>query len=283
MRKLLIYTALFISHSSFCLAQVDSTHNISKNSSGDSTKNKWISYILFSGGISRPWTFSGYGASSYYSNSDGYGYSGYAENGSDFSLTYGLKNQRGWELTGMFSYIRNEFDASGVMNETVANFLGGNGGVYINNVDAIGNYYYNNYSLLAGVTKSWGNQNVNIGITLMIGDFITYTPAMHAIASGETNNPDSVYFNMNSKLQSNFVAELSIHVDVSITAHFFLRLLAEYQLSGLMNGGGYQFIDMTTGNTLYSGTYASSSSFSRVNASLFVGLTDITFGLGYKF
>lgn len=257
----------------------------------DTARKKWKPYILVSGGVSMPWAFSGYGATGFYSSYDGYGYSGYANNGSDFSLTYGLKNHRGFEFTGMFSYIRNEFDASGVMTETIANFLGGNGFILPsqngNNVSAIGTYYYKNYSILAGISKSWGTKNVSAGFSIMLGDFITVEPAMQGIA---TNNPayngqtsPSYYFNMNSETENNSDFVVSLHIDASITKHFFLRLLAEFQLSGLTNGGSYQIVDAATGSILNSGSYPSNNLPSWVNSNLFVGLTDLTAGIGYKF
>jgi hypothetical protein len=263
-----------------------SIYTINTNAN-DSAWRKWKPYILVSGGLNKPWSFSGYGASSYYSNYDGYGYSGYASNGSDFSLTGGIKNYRGWELTGSFSYIRNQLDASGYMTETIADFfLSPNNIGHLNNVNAIGSYYYNNYALLAGITKSWGRApNVSFGISLLFGDFITYTPALYGIASGYSyNGTNSVsdYFNMNSETQGNFIAEFGLHLDIPIEKHFFLRFLAEFQFSGLKNGGGYQYVDITSGNTIYSGTYSGGANGFNYS-SFFVGLTDLTAGVGYKF
>ncbi len=254
----------------------------------DTASKKWNPYILFSAGLNSPWTFSGYGASSYYSDYDGYGYSGYAKGGSDYSLTAGLKNHRGWELTGMFSYIHNPFDASGVMSETVYNFMLGTGPqINVTGVESIGGYSYNNYSVAAGIAKNWKSKDISLGFSLLFGSFITYTPAMHGIVTGSTfgnsQNTVSYYFNMDAETKSNFATEMSFHIDADFTKHLFFRLLLELQFSDLINGGGYQFTDMTTGAVIYSGHYISNGSLGWANTNLFVGLSDITCGLGYKF
>lgn len=255
----------------------------------DKTHIKIEPYLIASGGFSRPWAFSGYGASSYYPEYDGYGYSGYASPGSGYSLSGGISIIRGWSVTGMFSYIRNPFDASGIMNETVADFyLNDNGIISIDNVDAIGNYYYNNYSILAGINKDWlWHKRVGLGIGMLFGRFITHTPALHGLATGYamdgyniTQTPASDYFNMNSEVQNNPVTELNFHINAFITHHIFIRVLMEFQLTGLTNGGGYQIVDINSGNTVYSGSYQGSG---YSSSSFFVGLTDITIGVGYRF
>lgn len=256
----------------------------------DKTRVKIEPYLVVSAGTSHPWTFSGYGANTYNNNpEDGYGYSGYAYNGTDFSLSGGISIIRGWSVIGMFSYIRNQFDASGIMDETVADFyLNGNGVISINNINAIGNYYYTNYSFLAGINKDWAwHKKVGLGIGIMFGDFITRTPALHGLATGFamdgyniTQTPASDYFNMNSEKQTNGVTELNFHMNVFVTPHIFIRAQVEFQLTGITNGGGYQIVDVNSGNTVYSGYYSGSD----LNSSgFFVGLTDATVGVGYRF
>jgi hypothetical protein len=246
-------------------------------------------YLLVAAGTSNPWTFSGYGADSYYNGYDGYGYSGYALDGSDFSFTGGVNIIRGWGVIGMFSYIRNQFDASGIMNETVNNFfINDNDIISINNVDAIGNYYYTNYSLLLGINKDWlWHKRVGFGLGLLFGKFITHTPALHGTATGFamdgnniTQTPATDYFNMNSEVQTNSVTEMNFHINAFITHHIFIRAMLEFQLTGLANSGGYQIVDIPSGNTLYSGSYMGSS---YRYSGFFVGLTDVTLGVGYRF
>lgn len=243
-------------------------------------------YVLISAGLALPWAFSGYGADSYNSDPDeGYGYSGYAEKGYEFSATAGWQLSRsGWELTGMFSYIRNELDATGIVSETINNFHLGQNIIYVQNISAIGNYAYSNFPIFAGFTKNWGKATVHAGISFLFGDFITYTPALHGIVTGQgaygyNQNPVGYYFNMNSETQNNFIFNMGMHLDNDITKHIFIRFLLEFQLSGLQNSGGYQFADMN-GNTVSSGTYNGNS---YASSSFFVGLTNLSIGLGYKF
>lgn len=285
-KKLLIYFSFFAFHFLPCNAQQDTAINNRKQADTKSKNKQQRHYLLLSAGFSHPWTFSGYGASSYYSSEDGYGYSGYANDGYEISATGGmLIGKRGWELSGAVSYIRNRFDAGGVMTETISNFGLGVNVINIYAVNAIGNYAYSNFPILAGITKNWGSKGDNgrLGISFLFGEMLTYTPAMHGVATGlggyQFQNTVSYYFNMNSEVQANFIFELKLHIDVNINPHFFIRLAGAFGLSGLTNSGGYQFADMPGGKVIASGNYTGSA---YQSSSFFVGLTDATIGLGYR-
>lgn len=284
MKKHFLWFLLFTFNLSFLQAQDSLALAKKKN------EKKWKPYILISAGQNQPWTFSGYGADSYNNDpEDGYGYSGYATKGYEINATGGfLFGNRGWELTAMVAYIHNGLNASGYLQETISDFFLGQSVIYAQQVIALGNYAYNNFPVLAGITKNWGREGkVKVGLSFLVGDFITFTPALHSIATGLSDNgsmigPNTVsyYFNMNSEIQSNLMYELDFHLDVSITRHIFIRAACVFGFSGLTNSGGYQFVDMSTGNTVHSGNY---SAVGQNYNSFFVGFTNLAGGIGYKF
>jgi hypothetical protein len=262
-------------------------HRNNNHSREDTIKLK--PYIVFSGGFADPWTFSGYGASSYYSSYDGYGYSGYAINGFVVSVMGGISlSNSGWELTGSVAYIRNEFNASGIMSETIANFgQWGNFGVYGDDedfVNPIGTYYYTNTLIMAGVTKNWGKRKAHFSLSFLVGDMITYMPAMKGIIQLSSNYTATTpyYFEMNSLMQNNGIFQLGINEEYDITKKIFIRGSLEFELSGLDNHGGFQYTDMN-GNVVHSGNYNDYSTVPWGYSNFFVGLTNLTAGIGFKF
>lgn len=245
----------------------------------DTVRPNWKPYILVSGGASLP-TFNGYGGEQFsYNVENDYPplTSGYAKNGSIFSITGGINFSPKWEITGMFSNIRNKFDAGPIMDE--ADDLSIH---YIGSINAIGNnYYYNNYSWLLGFTKNAEGKHVSFGFSLMVGELITTVPALHATGvyymTGPAGNQTTYnsYFTMNSETQNDFSVEIGIHADVKIAQHIFLRAMADLQFSGLSEAGNYEITDVANGNMLYSGAYAIPG--------FFVSLFNTTVGLGYRF
>jgi hypothetical protein len=255
------------------------------NASYDISTIKFKPYMVVSAGGSVP-IFTGYGGNSYSTDQFGYGYSGYAYNGSVFSATAGLSISKGWELTGMFSYIRNGFNATAVMQETAVLFVDyyySYTNLNLENANAIGSYNYVNYSGLLGFTKSWKNKYFTIGISLMGGEFISTMPALYGTTTNVIYNSQGTYsstncsFTMSAETQKNLVIETGLHLDVNITHHIFVRGLAELLFSDITHGGPYQ---VTVGNITYAGEY---SSIDSRNTNLFVGLFNATAGLGYKF
>src|SRR5580693_1093655 len=71
-------------------------------------------FIMLECGGVRPWTFSGYGANSFYPDYDGYGYSGYANPGFIVTATGGIDFGHGLEYDIRVALIHNQMDASGV-------------------------------------------------------------------------------------------------------------------------------------------------------------------------
>lgn len=251
----------------------------------DSIKLK--TYVAISGGASFP-IFQGYGGHLYNNDPEEGEYSGFANNGTAFAITAGLKIYNGWELTGMLSYIRNSFDATGFMSETADMdiFNIQTLGFTTSDIKAIGSYVYTNYSYLIGVTKSWKDKLGGVGFSLMIGDFIEYEPALHGIeetsysfySNGITYNTNlGDEFNMNSETKKNLVLELNIHGDINITQHIFLRALVELEFTGITNSGGYQVIDPAY---TFSGVYSGANSYypSQYN----ISLANAMLGIGYK-
>jgi hypothetical protein len=167
-------------------------------------------YFVFSGGINIP-ILGGYGGNTYDDDIEDYGYSGYANNGSILSVTSGIKLSRIWEFTGMFSYLRNEFDAAGFMNETynifIWNTIPPGKGIEVGNIIARGSYYYKNYSLLFGTTRDIQNKYGEAGISLMVGYFITYVPSIIGITTPLVSS-EKYYFNLDSESEANFILEL---------------------------------------------------------------------------
>ncbi len=251
-----------------------SIYTIRTNS--DTTRGKVKPYILVSGGVCLP-SNTGYGGSSYLSESyDEGNTSGYAISGSIFSVTAGVTFPSGWEITGMFSNFRNQFNATSLMSEASIFSV-----YYSSNLNGTGgNYYYNNYTYLLGVSKSTRGNFVKVGFSLLLGALITTIPTMHATGVYYLNWPyggQTVYnsnITMNSDVQADFMLDIGFHCDVNITKHVFLRGLTEIQISDLSPSGVYEAQDMSTGNIVGSGYYKIPG-FS-------VLLFNATLGIGYR-
>ena len=234
-------------------------------------------YILVSGGVALP-IFDGYGGNDF-RNSDEEEIlsSGYAGNGLLFSVMGGIPFSPKWEITGMVSNIRNRFDATPVMNE--ANDFSIH---QIGNISAVGNnYYYNNYSCLVGLTKSSAGKYGSFGYSVLIGELITRVPALqaHAETSINTYSGSQTFsnssFNMDAETQYDFAVEIGIHCDVKITKHTFLRGMTDMLFSKLSPGGPFEVVNMTSGNTLFTGNCDIPA--------FFVTLFNTTIGMGYGF
>ena len=266
---------------------------------GDSTdadKVKFCNpYIIFSGGSSIP--IGNNGEHSYYNLDDetgdySYYYSGYEDNGSIFSVTGGMNFYKGWSLTGMFSYVRNKFDASGFMTEKAGFFIDTSNLTTTNlaaflpitSVSAIGTYYSSNYSCLLGMSRDWQYKYGSIGFSVMVGPLIHETPALHGVATYEPAHSNTIsyyYLNLNAETQSSFDFVIGLHGDINITHHIFIRGLVEIHISDITSiGGAYQVVNMTTGNTFYSGSFANAS---YAPTLLSEAMLNVTAGVGYKF
>src|ERR1700677_1364811 len=192
-----------------------STYTVSNDVEGpvDIAKVEWTPYISVSGGLSIPIP-GGYGGSSNTAYNSGDGYSGYAITGGLFSATAGLKIYNGWEFTGMFSYIQNQFDATKVMTETFEQFIDYYYYNDIQGVNTTGNYHYTDYSYLLGVTKNWECRNGEFGISMMMGAFVNNIPAIQGTGIDDiysSYNGSYSYENCNitlsSQTKSTFVFE----------------------------------------------------------------------------
>jgi hypothetical protein len=178
----------------------------------------------------------------------------------------------------MFSFIQNGFNASQLMNQ-IGRFYVYEG----ENVTVPGNYYYNNYSYLLGVTRSWEMHRAVFGISLMLGMMEMNTPDMQG--SGEyydytSSTATSCYLNVTPQVQHNFDFDLGLHADFKITGHIFLRGLLDFQLSQASFSGGYQTIDASNGTSINAGSYPAFNAGSNSVLALFFNATA---GLGFKF
>jgi hypothetical protein len=238
-------------------------------------------YILISGGKSIP--FSGYGRDYYNSDLGEYIYSGYASDGFVLSLLGGLKFNSGWEISAMFSYCQNEFNATGFMNESAAIFMDNYmkiNGNFINSVNTTmyGTYYYNNYSCLVGITKDWEKGPICFGLDLMGGELISIEPYLHGIATLPGYN--SYYLNVNSDQKESFNLGIGVHLDVKIFHKLFVRGIFDIQYASPAHSANYQFVDMTNGNVVYSGTLSDGGYHST---KLSTGIVNASLGIGYAF
>lgn len=286
----------YIKYANGAIYSFDKPKTISDTKQDDSDFIKDVHpYILVSAGACTP-SLNGYGSNSYIIVDDATGNvtlndAGYAQNGHVFSLTAGVVLYHGWEMSVMFNTIQNGLDVSGFMNYTAAMVIGtrnpqSSAGsptfMPISNVNASGTDYYNNYSILYGVSKNWEGKELVFGISLMAGAFITNIPAMQGIATYNTYDQydriissTNYYLNTNSSAQTNFDFELSMHLDIKLSPHFFLRGLMEFQNSSYNADGSYQLMDMNTGSIFKSGGY--------YGKSLDIAIFNFTGGLGYKF
>lgn len=275
MKKLFIIFSLFSFHFSLLHAQDTLALNKKKK------EKTWKPYILVSYGACLP-TFDGYGGNQFRTDFE-YGpqlSSGYARNGSIYNAAGGLTFSSGWEITGMISTIHNQFDATGVMNETNDYAIH-----HLDNINATGNNYsYTNYSWLLGVTKNSTGKYVRFGFSLLAGKMITYISPMNATGlcyyntntgAGNSQTIINSYVTMNPETRQNFTLELGIHCDVTLIKHIILRGQVALQFSELSEYGTYQITDMANGNTLYSGGYAIPT--------FLVSLFNATLGVGYRF
>lgn len=259
--------------------------NIDTNKINNSRIKLSKPYFVISGGASVPFG-GGYNGNTYAVQDPttgiySYNYVGYANTGSVFSAITGVNIYAGWGLEGNFSFIRNQFDASGFMSEMASLSIDNNkGGTWallfspINNVTVYGSYYYNNYSCLFGITKDWDSKFGGIGFSLLMGALINEVPALHGIAMYQ--NGLSYYLNVSSETQRNFAIELGIHGDINITNRFFLLGLMELQFSEINYDESYQIVDMTNGNTINSGSFMNIPKFG-------LNVFNATLGVGYKF
>lgn len=239
-------------------------------------------YIVMSAGYVQPSTSSGFGASTYNPDPEyRYAYSGYANTGEDVSLTGGFKiSNNGWELTGMVSYIRNGINATGVLNETMADFYLAIPNVY--NLTAVGNYYYSNIPVLVGFTKNWGGNVVRVGMHMLGGVLITHTPGMTGdfttfpYTAGNYTVPYS--FSLKSQTQANVIFDMGFNLDITLSKQIFLRTGIDFELSGLDNHGEYEIQNLANGNVT-SGTYKGST---NNPSSFLLRQINLSLGLGYK-
>ena len=237
----------------------------------DTIKPKCSPYLAVTGGLSLP-LFGGYGKNYYNPTTSDYQYSGYASDGTAFSATAGVTFRSGWELAGMFSYMRNKIDANGYVNENDALFFGSSLQNY--SFNTIGTYYYTNYGWLVGIGNNIGNNYVSTGISLMAGELITQQPAILE------NVNNAYHINLSSETHADFVAELGLHLDIKLAGNLFLRGMVDCLFSRLTTGGAYQYLKVPTGDVLYSGTYGGTNSYPT---SFNVEILNTTIGLGYKF
>jgi len=269
--------------------RADTISEYKKNVSG--VKIVCKPYLLVSGGGSLP--FYDYGTDVYgtqYVGYDEYQYQGYASHGYTVSLTGGLVFNQGWEVTGKFSYFNHGFDATGYMNQNAAFYLqntytnNGNENILVNNVNAVGTYNYTITSALIGVTKSWQSGTVSFGISMMIGEMTSEIPAVQGIAQtdvgGSNNENCNLYIGSNQDIGFDF--EMGAHMDVKISHRFFIRAMADIEMSRAVINSGYQLTDMS-GNVLVTGNlgtlpYSGGDSI----AGFGIGIANLTLGVGYE-
>lgn len=97
-------------------------------------------------------------------------YCGFANGNVTTNLTLNLRMGRtGWSFTFISDYIRNTFNATGLLNEY--------GYGFINNA---GNHTYNHFAFLAGLTKTWYTPSKEgyFGIRFMAGEFYFNFPKL---------------------------------------------------------------------------------------------------------
>jgi len=108
-------------------------------------------------------------------------YCGFANGNVTANLTLNLRMGRhGWSFTVMSDYIRNTFNATGLLNEY------GDGVIY---PDA-GNHTYDHFAVLGGFTKTWyySSKKVYFGMRLMLGEFYFNFPKLNGTGMAESQN-----------------------------------------------------------------------------------------------
>jgi hypothetical protein len=111
-------------------------------------------------------------------------YCGFANGSVTANLTLNLRlGLRGWSFTVMSDYIRNAFNANGLLNEY------GDGTVYS---DA-GNYTYNHFAFMGGFTKTWyaSSKKSYFGIRFLAGIFCFNFPELSGTCESYVWNPNT--------------------------------------------------------------------------------------------
>lgn len=154
----------------------------------------------FDGGISIPFSWSGYGSNSFY-EVGGLGGKieevGFASAGIVCDATAKITLFKGWGCTLKGSYSHNPFDASGFLNENW-DYYGQQDWSYSNNsfflpqsyrfnistnIKATGSYFYNNYSVFAGVNNITNNGRIDWEYHFSLGALFMNLPSLSGIAT----------------------------------------------------------------------------------------------------
>jgi hypothetical protein len=257
--------------------------------------NKYTSrvkpFFMVSGGKSVPMpVFQGYGGNYFNTDPEEFGYSGFASDGTIYSVLGGIKSKSGLGITGKFSVYQHGFDAQGFMTQLVYMYINNYAQINGNSINipkatATGTYHYNNYSGMIGIEKDWEATGfLAFGLNFSGGELVTNMPAIQGIAEvQEYYSPTyytNYYLNINSEQMKSFIFEMGSHIDITLLHHFIIRGSANLQFSAITNKGGYQLVDMTNGSTFYYGSiYADGNH----PIGLFIGLAEVSVGLGYEF
>lgn len=204
-------------------------------------------------------------------------YCGFANGNITTNVTLNLRlGKRGWSFTFMGDYIRNTFNATGLLNEY------GDGVTYL---DA-GNHAYNHFAFLGGFTKTWyfTSKKQYIGLRLMAGEFYFNFPKLNGTCMAQLWNPATSqisYALLNWNINHQIITENIFQVGLTV-GQYLSRSWNLFESCDLLFGTeediGGPPVYITSNSTSYIVTGGDSP-----NPAPYLAMFNITAGLAYTF
>ena len=151
----------------------------------------------------------GYGST--FNNPHDNEYCGFANGNVTTNLTLNLRlGRRGWSFTFMGDYIRNTFNATGLLNEYPGSSFTYQGNTFtILNYNDAGNHAYNHFVFLAGFTKTWyySSRKNYIGIRFLAGKFCFNFPELSGTCVAQVDYKNLPYTAFNWSFNNQIITE----------------------------------------------------------------------------
>jgi hypothetical protein len=179
---------------------------------------------------------------------------GFASSGYMYDMKIGMKLNNGWGILFDYDYYHNRFDATGYLNENIANFdVIYEPSHYIYNPIAIGSYSYNQSSFFGGITyeKPVIKESIfSLGFQFLIGGFYANIPAVKGVAdTNQYSKGNKISVNIPNQNGEIFGFNLGLRLCVHIFKPLYIVFVPSYTFGGSPTNNTAGTIAIHTSNT----------------------------------